>query len=174
MTDQTISPILTRLADIVADLNQALDIARGQGVRHRLAVVKTLGSDPPHYQVALIDPAAAPPPAEEPPPPARMTAGTVDAPPLASEPDTTGYYHDVGDDAVDVMDFCGVSEVAGHEFCGLSHEYDAPRLTDELAAGRNFVGWCHELETALDKARDLRDAFGEAGVIPAAPEGGTP
>lgn len=57
MTDHTISPILERLRDIVADLNQALEIARGQGVKHSLAVIKTLGSDPPHYEVRLIDPA---------------------------------------------------------------------------------------------------------------------
>lgn len=74
MTDEAISPIVDRLRDIVGDLNQALDLARGQNVRHALAIVKTLTGDQPHYNVELIEPDAAP---AEPPPP-ETPAGEAD------------------------------------------------------------------------------------------------
>lgn len=85
MTDSAISPILARLTDIVADLNRALDLARGQGVRHILSVEKTLTGEQPHFNVRLIDPGA--PKAEEPSPsterpatPTQIAAGTIEAP----------------------------------------------------------------------------------------------
>lgn len=71
MTDKAISPILARLADIIADLNQTLTVAREQGVPHQVSVMKMLG-DPPTYSVQLIVP---PPPPEAPPADPAVTAG---------------------------------------------------------------------------------------------------
>jgi hypothetical protein len=70
MTSSAISPIRTRLADIVADLNQALAVARQEGDPVQISVVKMLG-DPPIFHVALLPPPEPPKAATtEPAPPA--------------------------------------------------------------------------------------------------------
>jgi len=171
MTDQTISPILTRLTDIVADLNQALDIARGQGVKHRLAVVKTLGSDPPRFQVALIDPAAivaeAAAPAEDDTPLATARpAGDieVDTVGLVEVLDFSGWCLALEDALAKAPDILGAFGEAG----GIPADF--PEVwRPHFEAGRSPADAmvAHLLTLAPVKAPTAPEA-------PAAPEGGTP
>jgi len=147
MTDSAISPIRDRILAIVADLNQALVIAREQGDPVQVAVVKILGDSPTtHFHVM-------PPP--EPPSSSsdqfadlRNSAGTDDPPPPAPDGQSAG-----ADATV--------------ETCGLFHEIETAPPTDEPAPGLCFEDWCCELEAVLAKTTDLQNAFGEAGVIPA-------